>query len=469
MKDSSKKSSGQMSPIILYELNEVPWRVFDWYIQQRPDSNLARLFKVSGCYTTRTYDAGELHPWSTWPTLHRGVYNTVHHILFVNQDKQCASKYPPLWESLRDQGLRVGVFGSMQSWPVPDNGHYCFYIPDTFAQTPETFPEAYSAFQSINLRQTKADGAVTQPVQLNSSVLSDLIKLPFIGVRPVTFIALAKHLLNEKLNPLYRTRRALMQAPLAFDVFLHAFKKTRPDFSTFFTNHVAGAMHRYWKYAFPEDFGETLKTDACHFKRETLLAAMDIADKQIGELKSLIDKDGGQLLLASSMGQEAIDRGFYAGELRLVNPDLLMATIGFTRPYKDMLAMQPDFNFEFESAAAATEFIQKANRLHSVSGECLWKRTRQEGATVNMGMGSPEDSIREGILLLDDEMKPEITRRLQLGELGIAKIERDPGTGYHQPLGCLIWYGNKKYSDTNRTEIESTAVRKMIMDNFLSA
>ena len=64
-------------------------------------------------------------------------------------------------------GIRVGVFGSMQSWPVPVESKYCFYIPDTFAQSPETQPKSYSSYQSINLRQTRADGAVTQSEQLN--------------------------------------------------------------------------------------------------------------------------------------------------------------------------------------------------------------------------------------------------------------------------------------------------------------
>ena len=35
-------------------------------------------------------DEGELHPWSTWPTVHRGVNNNLHKIRFINQDlKKC--------------------------------------------------------------------------------------------------------------------------------------------------------------------------------------------------------------------------------------------------------------------------------------------------------------------------------------------------------------------------------------------
>lgn len=94
-------------------------------------------------------------------------------------------------------------------------------------------------------RQTESDSAVASDVKLDGGVVTDVVKLPFIRVRPATLVKLAAHLRNERRNRDYRARRPLMQAPLAFDVFLNAYKKTRPEFSTFFTNHVAGAMHRY--------------------------------------------------------------------------------------------------------------------------------------------------------------------------------------------------------------------------------
>jgi hypothetical protein len=458
----------RMGPVLLYELNEVPWRVFDWYQAQRPDSTVAALLADSACYTTRTHDQGELHPWSTWPTLHRGVYNTDHKILFINQDKACAGGYPPLWETLADRGVRVGVFGSLQSFPIPAGQRYCFYVPDTFAPSPETLPGKYSAFQAINLRQTKADGAIAQPVQVDRSTLRDLMRLPSIGVRPRTFATLAGQLVREKLNPAYRARRALLQAPVAFDVFLHAYRHYRPEFCTFFTNHVAGAMHRYWRYAFPEDFGCELSSADDRFKRETLLMAMDIADQQLRILKEVVDRDDGELVIATSMGQEAIERGGYLGELRLTEPEKMMKAIGFQRRWKDLLAMQPDFNFMFDSPEDAAEFMRSARRLRSPSGQCLWHRFRQEGRTVNMGLGRPADVLSDGFVQLAWDTANAQPRRLPLAELGISKIARDPGTGYHQPLGCLIWYGDRARENQGRKELELVRVRDMILDAVLS-
>ena len=110
-------------PLVVYELNEVPWRVVDWYVRRKPDSALARMLNQANTLTTLTRDEGELHPWTTWPTLHRGVPNSMHNIRFINQSLAEASAYPPVWEALQSSGKRVGLFGSLQSYP-PTRGRW---------------------------------------------------------------------------------------------------------------------------------------------------------------------------------------------------------------------------------------------------------------------------------------------------------------------------------------------------------
>ncbi|OAJ53697.1 hypothetical protein A6V36_35755 [Paraburkholderia ginsengiterrae] len=450
-------------PLIVYELNEVPWRVVDWYIKLKPESNLAGVLQRSASFTTVTHDNGELHPWTTWPTVHRGVYNSEHNIRFINQDLSSARCFPPIWETLANSGFKVGVFGSLQSYPVPSSGKYSFYIPDTFARSPETFPKRYSAFQRINLRQTASDGATVSRVKVDGSVISDAIRLPFIGVRPGTFLALASQLKNERTNNEYRTRRSLMQAPLAFDVFVNAYNRTRPEFTTFFTNHVAGAMHRYWRYAFPDDFAETNVSSSDDFKRGTILKAMDIADRQIGMLCALADRDGGSLLILSSMGQEAAKRPPYHGELRVVDSDQLAKAIGFIGPVKANLAMQPDFNFEFESTIYAEEFLARATRLRDREGKSIWFRATREGTSVNLGLGAPKSVLESGRVYLFNGSHA-ATAELSLADIGVSKIYRDPGTGYHQPEGIMIWHGGRqRIQDQQRGKIESVRIRDMML------
>jgi hypothetical protein len=453
--------SGQ--PLVVYELNEVPWRVIDWYARTNPSSALGRMLRQSTTFTTVTKDEGELHPWTTWPTLHRGVTNDVHKIRFINQSLTEAEAYPPVWETLQLAGKRVGLFGSLQSYPPPsiNNGGYEFYVPDTFSPGPETWPRKYEAFQRFNLRQTQQDGAQAKPIQFNSSIVGDLLGMFRSGLRVSTCKALASHLIKECLNPIQRSRRSVMQALVAFDMFEDALHNSRPDFCTFFTNHVAGMMHRYWKYTFPEDFAHEIKTAEDKFHAESIAFAMDIADAQIAVLMKYVESHNGRLLIATSMGQEAIDRGEYLGEWRITNVPQFLSAIAWTLPVNDLLAMQPDFNFELNSESDAEAFLLATAALVDAKGKSIWKRAQRMGATVNLGLAPSATALATGETCLSTNGL--ISKSMTIGELGIEFLKRDPGTGYHQPRGALLVYGNGIEPNDARTEVDSTAVRPAIL------
>jgi hypothetical protein len=448
-------------PLVIYELNEVPWRVVDWYVRLRPGSALNRLLGRATTFSTVTKDEGELHPWTTWPTFHRGVNNTQHQIRFINQDLNVASPYPPVWETLSRAGIRVGVFGSLQSYPPPEGAPYEFYVPDTFAPGCETLPYKYAAFQRFNLRQTQQDGAQARPVRLDSGIAKDVIDMMRVGLRLETCTKLALHLVKERLEPLHRTRRSALQALVAFDIFRHALNETKPQFCTFFTNHVAGMMHRYWKYTFPEDFNAVLTTDTEHFHAGSIAFAMDIADAQLAYLMAYVDAANGKLAVASSMGQEAIDRGTYFGEWRITDVRRFLNAIGWSLPARDLLAMQPDFNFAFDSASDAERFLQLTEELTDAAGNSIWSRGQRMGATVNLALAPTRRALEDGAAFRVRDGQP--PRRLSIAEMGIQFLDRDPGTGYHQPRGILLMYGSGVKHDDARTEVDSTLVRPEIL------
>ena len=103
--------------LIIYELNEIPRKVLENYVYKNPKSNLAKLYNNKGFSETFTKDSGELHPWSSWPTFHRGVNSQIHKIKFLNQDISNAKEFPTIWEKLNEEGLSIGIFGSLQSFP----------------------------------------------------------------------------------------------------------------------------------------------------------------------------------------------------------------------------------------------------------------------------------------------------------------------------------------------------------------
>ncbi|WP_126665607.1 hypothetical protein [Croceibacterium ferulae] len=438
----------------MYELNEVPWAIVDWYTANRPNSNIAKIVAASRNYTTVTTDQGELHPWVTWPTLHRGVDNTVHKIEFLNQDLTSASAYPPLWETAAQAGKNVGVFGSLQSYPVPRDQQYAFYVPDTFAPAADAHPPVYEALQELNLRQTASDGGIVSAVKIDGSVAKIFLRLFNAGLSVKTVMRLAKQIALERRNPAYKTRRAVLQAPVAFDVFLHAYNRSRPDLCTFFTNHVAGMMHRYWKHALSSDESEQRRDPV---RASNIAFAMDVADEQIGVLRRLADKAGASLVISSSMGQAPIDRRG-GDQLRITDMSRFVQAVGFQGTYTSHLAMHPDFNFSFETPADAEQFAAAIARLRFSDGRPVAYKSFVCGSTVNIGVAQPGPLQDHDWLTIDQS-----GRRVPFAEAGLLRFARDVGTAYHVPEGIMIWYNKGQVPDLSRPVVDSSKVRPMIL------
>ena len=70
-------SSKNNRKLILYELNEVPKKLIRKYIEIKPNSSFAYLLSRKKIIETINKDTGELHPWTTWPTLHKEKTNVV--------------------------------------------------------------------------------------------------------------------------------------------------------------------------------------------------------------------------------------------------------------------------------------------------------------------------------------------------------------------------------------------------------
>ena len=60
---------------IVYELNEVPKKLFDYFATANPKSAFATLRNKAKLYQTYSADIGHLSPWITWttPTLSNGT------------------------------------------------------------------------------------------------------------------------------------------------------------------------------------------------------------------------------------------------------------------------------------------------------------------------------------------------------------------------------------------------------------
>ncbi len=445
--------------LLCYELNEVPWKVLDFYIAQRPHSFLAKNIYRFKQITTWTRDVGELHPWSTWPTIHRGVANDVHKIHFINQDLSIADNYPPIWQILAKNNITAGIVGSLQSHPPLNHHNIKFHIPDTFAASSKTIPTKYEGFQKINLMMTSENKATQNKIRMQDSLY--LVSLLRSGVSLKSCLRIAQQLFNEVANPCTKSLRPMVQAYLAFDILKDCLKYHKPSFVSFFSNHVAGIMHRYWKYSFPEDFDAPIQDDKLtKFHSQSILKAMDIADKQIHWLNQFCQRNHYDLLILSSMGQEAVNRGDYIPELKLTHLPALLKLINFKPQVMLNLAMHPDIALEFETEVGLEMFLPLINQLKDKEGNPVLKlRYPPVGETLNLSICNTKSIVEEQSLYFYDS-------KVRLSDAGFEIFCRDQGTGYHQPEGILLWSGKHAPSIPNRKVIDSCQVLPTILELY---
>jgi hypothetical protein len=359
--------------LVVYELNEVPERILRHYVATHPRSNLAKILDGGTYANTVTQDSGILSPWSTWPTLHRGVINEKHTIVDFGQSLvDIDEEYPPVWRLLADAGVSTGVFGSLHSYPLPANAEqYAFYVPDTFAEGPETFPESLETFQGFNLAMVDTSNRNVDSGLPVAKAAEFMTRAPFLGLRAGTLLRIARQLVAEQLEPLRRVRRRTSQTELAFDFFLKQLKTTRPAFTSFFTNHVASSMHRYWPGTFPDDYVVKQLPEGWTDKFcSEIDYTMGVADQQVGELMKFCRQNPEHaLVLLSSMGQAAVDSDeVVLSQLYIQDKDRFFRTLGLEPgDWQPQRAMLPRYVVRVSDKVAG-EFRSKLAKI-SVNGE----------------------------------------------------------------------------------------------------
>ena len=434
--------------LIVYELNEVPKRVIDYYISKRPKSNLAFLIKKGFFVETFTKDEGELHPWSTWPSVHRGVTNSLHGIKFLNQDKSCSKEFKPVWERLENSGISIGIFGSLQTYPPYISKNVNYFVPDTFSPNPSSFPKQLELFQKFNLALARRNKAYAGKITFQDFCnLFKIIKKGWISRK--TLINVAIHLFKEIFDSRYKKRRSNIQTLFSFDVYKEFLIKDKPNYSTFFTNHIAANMHRYWLYTFPEDFEINYQDNPKDNKFNSLciLKAMDLADKQIGFLMDFQESRGGALWIISGLGQEAIKRKKLEYVLFLDNEKRFIEALKLDiNNYTFVPSMFPDINIKCKTSESVEKIQQSIKNLKDKEGNrILRERYPSQENTLNLIIETKKPLKKGEFLVFKNKIMP-------IHNIGLKLISREIGTGYHIKEGVFIF--NKNYKFKNKSPIK---------------
>ncbi len=451
--------------VVFYELNEVPRRILVDYTKANPNSALAKIFQQSAFYETVTEDKGHLSPWITWPTLHRGVTNEKHLIQNFGQDlSEVNIEYPAYTELLSRQGVKVGVFGSLHTYPLPERvSRYAFYVPDTFANGSECFPDSLSCFQDFNLKMVDSSGRNVSKGLNIKAALPFLAKAPMLGVQLDTVYRLAKQVAEEKTTPSRVVRRRTSQMQLAFDLFLKQLYKHKPDLSTFFTNHVASSMHRYWPAKYPKDFKDLELTPEWYkIYNEEIDFTMKEADRQLSKILTFIKQNKDYVLLvASSMGQAAVDRSAAVKTQLLISDlDKFMEAIGVSRnQWHSRRAMVPMYMVVID------EKVSELARLN------LGKLSINDTPIEFIDLGN---NVFQIFFQVENPDKEKLSvsldgQTISLSNIGleIVDIEDESGSyAYHIPEGILLVFDPNQPESSDHGTLSTTAIAPAMLANF---
>ena len=294
--------------IIILELNEVPLKILRKYV----GTSIKGKFN-SDHYQTISMDKGQLSPWITWSTIHRGVTNEKHQLNNINQySKETDNKYPTIFQNCLDKGLSVGLVNTMHSGILAENksNKFKFLIPEAFSRDNFCIPKSLKNFQEFNLLMSRASSRiVSTKMPKNLNIFKVIFSYLRNTKRTRAIRSVFKQMLGELFKPHIKVRRRTIQSDLIFDLYMSLLEKHNPDISSFFTNHVASSMHRFWEASFPYEYTKQISSSnwISLYKNEIPLA-MKTSREYIDILRKFIDKKKDtQLWIMSSMGQKRVD------------------------------------------------------------------------------------------------------------------------------------------------------------------
>ncbi|MES2803330.1 MAG: hypothetical protein V4654_12620 [Bdellovibrionota bacterium] len=434
-----------MSKVLFLEINEVPYRLIDQYINHKDFSNIKKLFQNSWTFTSIAVDDGELSPWITWPTVHRGMDSSQHGVKNLGQDVK-TFQGSTIWEDLRKQGYSVGVFGALQSWPPKDPGSHGFYIPDTFAHDEQCIPTYVEPLQKFNLGQVRSNGkTVKSNIPPVKDVINFLLQSFRCGIRLSTIFKIVEQVISERFNSELKARRPIFQTIIFWDVYMSLLKKSngKLKYSSFFTNHVASAMHRYWHHIFPQDFGKSEKG----LHESTILYSLKTLDNMLADVFSLADKnDDLVLVFGSSMGQDAVHNPDHHGkQLAVDSVDKLLLSMNILpNSYQKLLAMVPQVAISVEDGKLLKEIEQLISNFGYQSGVKSFS-TDMVGKTLSITIKTPSHSdVEDAKLYLGN-------KSFSFEECGVKIHAAEALSGYHIPEGILAFY-NANLSKQNKAQ-----------------
>jgi hypothetical protein len=336
-------------------------------------------------------------------------------------------------------------------------------MPDTFASASDAHPKSLEAFQRFNLSMSRASMRnVSSGIDI-SGAAKLVPHLRTLGFTPSTALGIGSQLLLERRNPPMKTRRRSYQSVLGFDIFFRQLKTQQPDFCTFFTNHVAAAMHRYWAAAFPHDYEHFGLEDAwVSAYRDEIDFAMGQTDRMLAKLTGFVERHPEfQLMIVTSMGQAALSAEPVTSCVAITDMRRFLSHFGLDEgDYEDRPAMAPIFNVVVPQPEKR-ERLRGALAQLSIDGHAFGKELYD--GFFEFAFGALQNYQGPQAVALNG-------RRLSFSDMGLGNMPHEDGvylTADHIPQGAFVIYDpqNERPQD-QRTQISTLDIAPAILKNF---
>lgn len=420
--------------VLLVELNEITWNLIDPLIEQGKLPTFARLKKEGTWAAPVSVDLPpQLDPWITWTTVYTGRPQSEHNVFFLQQPPETI-RAERIWEICHAAGLRVGVYGSLCTWPPQEvNG---FYVPDTFAPDASTHPAALQPIQELNLTYTRSvrlpsdkDGLLFK-AQLGAKLLA-------LGLSAGTVARIVRQLARERQKPETRWQRVALQPAVNFDFFRRLYRRHQPEFATFHSNHVAHYMHTYWKAMEPHAFPQDTAPEEVGNYGGAIEYGYRTADRLLASMLGLLDSNT-VLVVASSMGQKPfiseLKKGKRIGQLRSL--ERLVDILGVKERVRTLSTMSDQFNLYPDNPATMTHVVESLKSAYVDAPERAMFNvdTLDNSLTVTLKHHDETSEDSRCFFPLRDE---EISVRYEDLVYGTGMVK----SGCHDPRGMMLLYG----------------------------
>lgn len=420
--------------VLLVEINEVTWNLIDPLIERGLLPTFARLKREGTQAAPMSVDLPpQLDPWITWTTLYTGRPQSDHNVFFLQQPPDTI-RARRIWEICDEAGLGVGVYGSLCSWPPRKVKG--FYIPDTFAPDTATHPDSLQPIQKLNLTYTRSvrlpsdDDGLLFKARLGAKLLA-------LGLSPATITRIARQLARERRRPEVRWQRVALQPIVNFDFFSRLYRKHRPEFASFHTNHVAHYMHTYWKAMQPDLFPQETTAEEQRNYGKAIEYGYRTADEMLKRMMSLLDSQT-VMVVASSMGQKPfitkLKKGKRVGQLRSL--DRLVDILGAEGHVRALSTMSDQFNIYPDTQATREAVFSNLKRVYIDSPErpMFNIETLENSLTVTL---QHYDETSEDSQCVFPHREKENSFRFEDLVYGTGLVK----SGCHDPKGIMLLYG----------------------------